>query len=171
LLAIALAGLILVHKFKPELLPPNLQPKVIEVTKFVERIKTVDVPVPSPTPAEFVAVLQRDGSSVGFLLTFDLKKRSLTVRRVAAEREPGKSYQLWLVADTNASPRSLGVVGAEPFTTLRLADEFDAVTINRASYGVSLEPQGGAPSGTPTGPMLYSGKLVQATPPGMASTP
>jgi len=27
-----------------------------------------------------------------------------------------------------------------------------------------LEPEGGSPSGQPTGPILYSGTLVQATP-------
>jgi anti-sigma-K factor RskA len=29
---------------------------------------------------------------------------------------------------------------------------------------VSLEPEGGSPTGLPTGPVLFTGKLVQATP-------
>jgi anti-sigma-K factor RskA len=63
------------------------------------------------------------------------------------------------------------VIGAEPFTVRQVSAEYDPVTINRATYAVSLEPQGGSPTGAPTGPVLYSGKLVQATPPGMGSTP
>jgi anti-sigma-K factor RskA len=33
-----------------------------------------------------------------------------------------------------------------------------------ATFAVSLEPQGGSPTGTPTGPVLFSGKLVQVSP-------
>ena len=29
---------------------------------------------------------------------------------------------------------------------------------------ISLEPEGGSRTGTPTGPMLYSGRLIQVTP-------
>ena len=46
---------------------------------------------------------------------------------------------------------------------------YDAVTINRATYAVSLEPEGGSPTGSPTGPVLYTGKLLQATPPSFAA--
>jgi anti-sigma-K factor RskA len=38
--------------------------------------------------------------------------------------------------------------------------------LNAATYAVSLEPEGGSPSGAPTGPVLYTGKLIQATPRG-----
>jgi anti-sigma-K factor RskA len=30
---------------------------------------------------------------------------------------------------------------------------------------VSLEPEGGSPTGTATGPVLFSGKLLEAAPP------
>ena len=33
-----------------------------------------------------------------------------------------------------------------------------------ATYAVSLEPEGGSPTGLPTGPVLFTGKLIQATP-------
>ena len=38
------------------------------------------------------------------------------MRRVAAEEQPGKSYELWLVSKQFAQPRSLGLVGAREFT-------------------------------------------------------
>jgi len=123
------------------------------------------VEVPSPKPAEFVAVLQRDASSPAFLVTFDLDKRLLTVRTVGAERQAGMSYELWLVSDKFPAPRSLGVIGAGPYTVRRPEPDYDAVIINRATYAVSLEPQGGSPTGAPTGPVLYTGKLLQATAP------
>ncbi len=148
-----------IREVKPELMPDPLKPRVIERT--VEVIKEV----PSPKPAQYVAVLQRDAASPAFLLTFDLDRRTLTVRTVGAERQTGKSYELWLVSDRFAAPRSLGLIGSEEFTQRPQLANYDAVTINRATYAVSLEPEGGSPTGQPTGPVLYSGKLLQATPP------
>jgi anti-sigma-K factor RskA len=158
-LAACLLALVVVQETNPDLLPVPLQPK----TKTVEVAKTVEVP--SPRPAEFVAVLQRDAASPAFLLTFDLDKRTLTVRTVGAERQAGKSYELWLISDKYPAPRSLGVIGAAPYTVRSAAPEYDPVVINRATYAVSLEPEGGSPTGAPTGPVLYSGRLLQATAP------
>jgi anti-sigma-K factor RskA len=36
--------------------------------------------------------------------------------------------------------------------------------VRQSTLAVTLEPTGGSPSGLPTGPILYSGTLVQATP-------
>jgi len=162
-LAAAFAGLVVIREVKPELMPDPLKPRVIERT--VEVIKEV----PSPKPAQYVAVLQRDAASPAFLLTFDLDRRTLTVRTVGAERQTGKSYELWLVSDRFAAPRSLGLIGSEEFTQRPQLANYDAVTINRATYAVSLEPEGGSPTGQPTGPVLYSGKLLQSTPPSFAA--
>jgi anti-sigma-K factor RskA len=164
-LAAAFAGLVVLRDLRPELMPDPLKPRVVE--KPVEVVKIVEVP--SPKPAQYVAVLQRDAASPAFLLTFDLDKRILTVRTVGAPPQAGKSYELWLVSDRFAAPRSLGLVGNEEFTQRAQLANYDAVTINRATYAVSLEPEGGSPTGKPTGPVLYSGKLLQATPPTFAS--
>jgi anti-sigma-K factor RskA len=116
-------------------------------------------------PARLVAVLQKDASGPAFLLTVDTKSRTLTMRRVTAEQEPGKSYELWLVSDRYPAPRSLGLVETGEFTQRPLLAAYDPATVNSATYAVSLEPEGGSPTGTPTGPVLYTGKLVEATPP------
>jgi len=158
-LAACLAALVALQIIHPDLLPGPLRPKA----KTVEVVRTVEVP--SPKPAEFVAVLQKDAASPAFLLTFDLEKRMLTVRSVGAERQAGKSYELWLVSDKYPGPRSLGLIGATPYTVRPAEPEYDPVVINRATYAVSLEPEGGSPTGSPTGPVLYSGRLLQATAP------
>jgi anti-sigma-K factor RskA len=164
-LAAAFVGIVVVREVKPELMPDLLKPQVLE--RQVEVVKTVEVA--SPRPAQYVAVLQRDAASPAFLLTFDLDKRTLTVRTVRAERQAGKAYELWLVSDRFNSPRSLGLIGDEEFTQRAQLANYDAVTINRATYAVSLEPEGGSPTGAPTGPVLYSGKLLQVTPPSFAT--
>jgi anti-sigma-K factor RskA len=142
-LAATLALFVAAWEFAPGLLPAALGPPV----------RVVEV------------VLQKDGGDPAFLLTVDVISRSLTVRRVAAERQPGKSYELWMVSNKYPGPRSLGVVGAGEFTQRPLQAAYDPDTINAATYAVSLEPEGGSPTGAPTGPVLFTGKLVEAIPP------
>jgi anti-sigma-K factor RskA len=118
-------------------------------------------PAPEKT---LVAVLQKDAQSPAFLVSVDLEQKLLTIRAVSAPPQPGKSYELWLVHDDLKTPRSLGVIGAGPFTIVqpKLA-AYSPQTIEQATLAVSLEPEGGSPTGAPTGPVLYAGKLIQAT--------
>jgi anti-sigma-K factor RskA len=166
-IAATFAGIVVVRELSPEILPEQLRPKVR--VQVVEVTKTVEIPVPSPKPAQYVAVLQRDAASPAFLLTFDLDNRVLTVRTVGAEQQRGKSYELWMISANDATPRSLGVIGTEEFSVRRQLASYDAVTINSATYAVSIEPVGGSPSGVPTGPVVYTGKLIQTTPPGFGN--
>lgn len=161
-LAAALAAIAVTATLTPESLPELMRPKpkVVEVVKEV--VKTVEVP--APTPSRFVAVLQSDAASPAFILTVDLATRSLTVRRVGAEEQADKNYELWLVSDRFPAPRSLGVVGATEFTQPSTLAAYDAGTISDATYAVSLEPEGGSPTGAPTGPVLWTGKLVESVP-------
>lgn len=118
-----------------------------------------------PEPEKsFVAVLQKDAQSPAFLVSVDLEQKLLTIRAVAAPHHPGKSYELWLVHDDLKTPRSLGVIGDAPFTMVhpQLA-AYAPKTIKEATLAVSLEPEGGSPTGAPTGPVLFAGKLIQAT--------
>ncbi len=117
-----------------------------------------------PQGSRLVAVLQQEPTAPAFLLTVDSQSRTLTVRRVAATPEAGRSYELWLIAKRFPTPRSLGVVGNEEFTQRPLPGNVDVDTLRGASYAVSLEPAGGSPSGVPTGPVLFTGKLVDALP-------
>jgi len=74
------------------------------------------------------------------------------------------SYELWLISSQSPTPRSLGVVGNDEFTQRPIPGNFDVATLRTASYAVSLEPAGGSPSGVPTGPVLFTGKIVEAVP-------
>jgi anti-sigma-K factor RskA len=115
-------------------------------------------------PQRFVAVLQRDAAAPAFILTVDVANRSLTVRRVAAAREPGKSYELWLVSNRFPAPRSLGVVDGDDFTQSSNLSPYDPTTISDATFAVSLEPEGGSPTGAPSN-VMFAGKLIESTPP------
>jgi anti-sigma-K factor RskA len=151
-LAAVLLALVATQLFDPAMLPGPLRPRPIEVARTGER------------PGRFVAVLQQNAAAPAFILTVDVATRTASVRRVSAERPAGKSYELWLVSDRFSGPRSLGLVGTDEFSRPALAS-FDPATISGATYAVSLEPEGGSPTGAPTGPVLFTGKLVESVPP------
>jgi anti-sigma-K factor RskA len=115
-------------------------------------------------PSNFVAVLQTDAVSPAFLVEVDLRSRLLTVRPVAAERQAGKSYELWMIHDKLGAPKSLGVIADSGFTVRPALAGYDATVVEDATYAVTLEPAGGSPTGAPTSAPLWTGKLVQATP-------
>jgi anti-sigma-K factor RskA len=156
-LAALFAAVIVTSVVRPDLLPPQLRPRETVIEKIVEKV--------AERPSRFVAVLQRDSVSPAFILTVDLESRTMNVRRVAAETPTGKSYELWLVSSKYPAPRSLGVVGSSEFTAPTALANYPADTVNDATYAISLEPEGGSPTGQVTGPVLWSGKLVEAVPP------
>ena len=165
-LAAALIAVVLMRELRPDTMPEAIRrvPRIVE--KPVEVVRTVEVvrEVPSQRMAEFVAVFQKDDASPSFLLTVDVERRTLSVRKVGAEQENGKSYELWILPAGATAPRSLGLVGEQDFTVHRALAGYDAPTLSNATFGVSLEPVGGSPFGQPTGPVLH-GKLIQTTPP------
>ena len=116
-----------------------------------------------PVAKTYVAVFQKDDASPSFLLTVDLDTRMLSVRPVAAEPQPGKSYQLWMASEKfGAAPRSLGLIDAQASAPQRLLANYDPALVERATFGISLEPAGGSPTGRPTGPAFHA-KLIETT--------
>ncbi|WP_077000889.1 anti-sigma factor domain-containing protein [Variovorax sp. KK3] len=110
---------------------------------------------------QYVAVLSDDQAAASMLVTFDPKKRQLSLQRVGGYREgEDKSLQLWALPPGGA-PRSLGVLGRD--AALRLpAQEGDVRAV--PALAVSLEPLGGVPSERgPTGPVLFKGALIEKT--------
>lgn len=107
----------------------------------------------------YVAVLNDDQAKPAVLVTFDPKNNRLSLQRVGGFQEAAdRSLQLWALPPGSA-PRSLGVLSPERL--LQLAAEESAVR-EVPALAISLEPLGGVPSERgPTGPVLFSGALIQ----------
>jgi anti-sigma-K factor RskA len=165
-LAACFVGFVLAREYRPGVLPPDWrhQPKVVErvVEKPVEVVK--EVVRDAQRPAQFVAAFQKDEQSPAFLMTVDIDKKTVTVRQVAADKLADKSYQLWIATAPGVAPRSLGLVENSDFTVRAALSDYDPAIISNATFGISLEPLGGSPTGAPTGPVIHA-KLFQATPP------
>jgi len=157
--AAALIAMLGLQVYSPDLLPGALRPKV--------RTQVVEVkspPLPAPPSAQYVAILQGNGGSPAFILTVDAATKNFTVRKVGAEAEAGKSFELWLISDKLPQPRSLGVIGGGDFTARPVLASYDANTINGATYAVTLEQAGGSPDGRPHSSPVFTGKLIETVP-------
>jgi anti-sigma-K factor RskA len=152
-IAALLALYIGLAQFAPGLVPLGPRTQVV-----------AQAPGPAQLGARLVAVLQQEPTAPAFLLTVDPQSRTLVVRRVSATPEAGRSYELWLISSQFPAPKSLGIVGNDEFTQRPIPGNFDVATLRAASYAVSLEPAGGSPSGVPTGPVLFTGKIVESVP-------
>jgi anti-sigma-K factor RskA len=119
----------------------------------------------APEPASAatqIAILRDAQARTAWVITL-LADRSGTMQlRVVAEAapaEPAKSFELWALPP-NAAPVSLGLLPSEGARSLPLTPRTRELLGRAAGLAVSLEPAGGSPTGQPTGPVLYQGKLA-----------
>jgi anti-sigma-K factor RskA len=158
-IAACLVAMISLQIYQPDLLPEGIRPKPL---KQLVEAKSPAAPAAS---GQYVAVLQKDGSSPAFILTVDGATKNFTVRKVGASAEPGKSFELWLISDKLQRPRSLGVIDSSNFTARPVLSSYDADTINAATYAITVEQAGGSPDGKPTSAPIFAGKLIETVPP------
>ena len=112
-------------------------------------------------PASYVAVLTDPRTSHPVLIaTAGRADRALHVNTLdPAIHVAGRSLELWALP-RGGQPKSLGLVPAER-GALKLVAAADQSLGDVPTLAVSLEPQGGSPTGQPTGPVLYSGPCVK----------
>ncbi|MDY8108583.1 anti-sigma factor [Fulvimarina sp. 2208YS6-2-32] len=111
------------------------------------------------TPGE-TTLTARLASSTGetfFTVVVDLQSQTATLIPVAGVADQSRVPELWLIEETAPAPRSLGLIEAEQPLKLRLRDL--GADASDATLAVSLEPEGGSPTGAPTGPVVATGAL------------
>ena len=130
---------------------------------------------PQPAPAPQIVRVPADEMPAAYFAVLTDAKSQKPVLAVSATRTssrlvvkrlddkivvPGRSLELWALPPGRA-PRSLGVVATQTKHTVRLDGRADAALGDAAVLAVSLEPQGGSPTGSPTGPVLYTGPCIK----------
>lgn len=104
----------------------------------------------------YVAVVNRGGDLPALIIRVDLTTHTVFVRPVATEVPQGHSLELWYIGQGKA-PASMGLVD-------RAAKQVPlpaGAGIEKANFAVTIEPEGGSPTGGPTGPIVYSGQLLK----------
>ena len=119
-------------------------------------------PAPELPQGTLVVVLAGENAKPALLASTDRSSRYLTVAAIAPiALASDRALELWMLPD-HGSPRSLGLVSAvAPAGIARVALPADAEQALKdvPALAVSLEPSGGSPTGSPTGPVLYSGAV------------
>jgi anti-sigma-K factor RskA len=151
-IAVLLAAYIAIAQLAPKLIPLGRQPQI-----------TAGAPKAAAVP-QLVAVLQQEPTAPAFLVMLDPQQRTITIRRLTAAPDSGRSYELWLNSNKSPNPASLGPVGNSEVTTRSIPQNIDVETMRSATYSVSLEPASGSATGAPTGPMLFKGRMIDAVP-------
>lgn len=72
--------------------------------------------------------------------------------------EDAYDYELWMLPEDGSAPISIGLLPQRG--SQRLAWPLAAQQLNIAALAVSLEPIGGSPIGSPTGPVLFTAEFL-----------
>jgi len=117
--------------------PGPVQPPIVVV------LSAAAPPAGAVAPASFVASISPDGRAM------------VTRPLVNVSMDADRSLELWSLPPQGA-PRSLGLIAPDKATVVQRGKVLEGTT----GFAVSLEPAGGSPTGAPTGPILYVGKLL-----------
>jgi anti-sigma-K factor RskA len=108
---------------------------------------------------KYVAVVDRGGELPALIVNVDQKSGVVTVRSLTAEAPSDRSHELWYIG-AGEKPRSLGVIDHAGTGLSIRTNSIAGFNPTDAVFAITLEPRGGSPSGDPTGPIVYSGKLI-----------
>lgn len=118
--------------------------------------------LPAPkAEGRFIAVLNPSGTSTGFVIRVDVGTKRLEVQRLASKAPTGKDYELWVIEPKQAA-KSLNIVGRDSVQQVSYSNATTSQPNKDGgiTFAISLEPEGGSPTHKPTGPIVFSGKLI-----------
>jgi anti-sigma-K factor RskA len=116
----------------------------------------VVLPMVSPEPApRFVAVVSHDSDgTAGLVIELDTAEGTATVIPVGLEPPPGRTFEMWHLPEGAERPYSLGLMPNQP----QVRQTLDAAPGD--VFGVSIEPEGGSPTGQPTD-ARWHGRMIR----------
>jgi anti-sigma-K factor RskA len=127
----------------------------------IATIAIIDVAVrPPPIPTNVVAILSDDQGEPGWIAESGGGGDEVAVapiRKVVVDA--AHAFELWAIA--GGQPQPLGLLPSEPSHKLMVQA---SLLPTSGVLAVSIEPAGGSPTGLPTGPVRYKGKLLPREP-------
>lgn len=111
---------------------------------------------PEPARMMVAALMPKDGAGM-VSVSYDARDGRMTVNPVGMD-PGGRTPELWVIP-ADGKPRSLGVIPAKAAATMTVAQAHRDMMTGGVTLAVSLEPEGGSPTGLPTGPVVMSGTI------------
>ncbi|MEO1610986.1 MAG: anti-sigma factor [Pseudomonadota bacterium] len=156
--------------------PSNLSADVVELAAYRKRATTwrtvaafatavaaalalfIFVPTtaisPTPEAQKYVAVVTHDeNGQAGLIIEIEPSTGRATVIPVTAP-PAGRSYEMWTIPTGETAPVSLGLLPQNAVARTNFVADVDQI------FAISLEPEGGSPTGQPT-QALYHGRVVR----------
>ncbi|MGB9429320.1 MAG: anti-sigma factor [Gammaproteobacteria bacterium] len=117
--------------------------------------------VTTPTAApSYLAVMSSAKGQPLWLITVHPNTQRIDMKALASNvPPPGKSYELWMLPGSG-KPIAMGLMNSSGVASETLNTEVIAAISQAKGVAISLEPQGGSPTGQPTGPVLYVAPLI-----------
>ena len=121
-------------------------------------VATLVVPVAPPLP-RVIAVLADQNGEPSWIATAGPHSGEIAVAALRPQQNgAGHSFELWGIA--GGTPRPLGLLQPLPDQPSVLSTK--DLPAPGGVLAVSLEPPGGSPTGLPTGPLLFQGKVLRS---------
>ena len=111
-------------------------------------------PLPLPLPGYLAALSPAGAAGATFLVRVAADGTAVVVAAVAPNTPSGRSLELWALDVGATLPVSLGVLPGDGRARLRIPPRAGTQLL------VSQEPEGGSPTGQPTGPVVYQGAIT-----------
>lgn len=119
----------------------------------------------APPQERYVAMLQSKTGETGFVVTMDMNDKEFAIRPVAAKTPPSMSYELWCIVKDKSPAMTVGLVGTDAYSKMKIPSALTRDELKKGvELAISLEPEGGAPSGRSMGPIMFAGLLMKQTP-------
>jgi anti-sigma-K factor RskA len=107
-------------------------------------------------PLQVVAALGQDQTHPLWTIAHSAHFKALTIRALReVQSHPQLAYELWALPGNGKTPVSLGLLPRSGSIQRALSTAQWAALLISNRVAVSLEPVGGSPTGSPTGPVLF----------------
>jgi anti-sigma-K factor RskA len=116
-----------------------------------------------PPALQLVAELAPAQAAAQWRVERSADARHITIRTLrAVTAASATSYELWALPAGSGNPVSLGLIPTAGRIERTLSDAQRAMLLAAANLAVSVEPQGGSPTGLPTGPVIIVAAISRA---------
>lgn len=118
---------------------------------------------PVDVQRDYIAVLGDDPSQPRWTVQVDARSGQVEISALdPATPEQGRSFELWVLpVEEDAPPRSLGLLPDAGERRVAFPEDMELPTGLETGLAVSIEPEGGSPTGLPTGEIVYLAKPVR----------